>query len=171
LKEKIRIAPGICGKLQFESARGIGRLQFLLLEYSFFKTSEGGSALPVNMPWFLCPVSLVLHIVQSHALVLMRLPCYYVKLRMKTIGLWAIQELSESLLVASLGVAKEYRRLGIGTCILGHVERIAKHSGKKWLEVDVLNKNVAAKRFYAKYGFTFIDSERSRKILRGKKPL
>jgi GNAT superfamily N-acetyltransferase len=171
LKEKIRIASDICGKLQFETVKGIGRLQFLLLEYSFFKTSEGNGALPTNMPWFLCPVSFVLYFVQSHALVLTRLPCYYVKLKMETVGLWAIQELNESLLVASLGVAEEYRRLGIGTCILDHVERIAKHLGKKWLEVDVLNKNVAAKRFYIKYGFTFIDSERSRNILRGKKPL
>jgi GNAT superfamily N-acetyltransferase len=171
LKKKIRTVSDICGKLQFETVRGIGRLQFLLLEYSFFKTSEGNSALPVSMPWFLCPVSFVLHIVKSHALILIRLPCYFVKLKTKVIGLWAIQELHESLLVASLGVAKEYRRLGIGTYILSYIEAIAKRMGKKWLEVDVLKKNIAAQQFYTKYGFTFIPSERAHDIVRGKKPL
>lgn len=171
MNKKIRTASDICGKLQLETVRGIGRLQFLLLEYSFFKASEGDGALPLSLPWFLCPVSFVLHIVKSHALILIRLPCYFVKLKTKIIGLWAIQELHESLLVASLGVAEEYRRLGIGTYILSYAETIASRMGKKWLEVDVLKKNIAAQRFYTKYGFTFIHSERARNILRGKKPL
>jgi GNAT superfamily N-acetyltransferase len=171
LKKEIGPEPNICRKLQFEAAKGIKRLQFLLLEYRFFKDSEEGSALPLNLPWLLSPLSLMLHIVKSRALALLRLPCYFVKLETRTVGLWAIQEHHESLLVASLGVAKEYRRLGIGTCILGCTEAIARHMGKKWLEVDVLRKNILAQRLYTKYGFTFIQNERVRCIMRGKKPL
>jgi GNAT superfamily N-acetyltransferase len=171
LKKEIGPEPDICRKLQFGAAKGIKRLQFLLLEYCFFKDSEEGSAISLNLPWLLSPLSLMLHIVKSRALALLRLPCYFVKLETRTVGLWTIQEHRESLLVASLGVAKEYRRLGIGTCILGCIEAIARHMGKRWLEVDVLRRNIPAQRFYTKYGFTFIQNERVRRIMRGKKPL
>jgi len=68
--------------------------------------------------------------------------------------------------VASLGVKKEYRRLGVGTCILGYIETTAKHMGKRWLETLVLRKNIPAQRLYTKYGFTFIQSERMHCIMR-----
>jgi ribosomal protein S18 acetylase RimI-like enzyme len=161
----------ICRKLRFEVARGIRRLQFLLLEYYFFDDSGEGGALPLSLPLFLFPLSLTLHIVKSRALVLLRVPCYFVKLETKIVGLLAIQEHEESLFVASLAVAVEYRRLGIGTCALGCVEKIARRIGKKWLEVDVLRRNISAQRLYAKYGFTFIENERMRYLVRGKKPL
>jgi ribosomal protein S18 acetylase RimI-like enzyme len=171
LKKEIGAESDICRKLQFEAVRGIKRLQFLLLEYRFFKNSEEGRALPLNLPWPLSPLSLMLHIAKSRALALLKLPCYFVKLEKRIVGLLAIQEHHESLLVASLGVAKGYRRLGIGTCILGYIETIARHMGKRWLEVDVLRKNIPAQRLYTKYGFTFIQSERMFFIMRGKKPL
>lgn len=161
----------MCRKLQFEAVKGIKRFQFLLLEYRFFKDSEDGGALPLSLPWLLSPLSLMVHIVKSRALALFRLPCYFVKLGTKTVGLFAIQECNESLFVASLGVAKDRRRLGIGTCILGYVETIAKRNGKRWLEVDVLKKNIPAQRLYTKYGFTFIQSERMRFVMRGRKPV
>lgn len=168
MKKEIRAEPDICRKLQFEAVGGIKRFQFLLLEYRFFKDSEEGSALPLNLPWPLYPLSLMLHIVKSRALALLKLPCYFVKLETKIVGLLAIQEHHESLLVASLGVAKEYRRLGIGTCILGYIETIARRMGKRWLETLVLRKNIPAQRLYTKYGFTFIQSERMHCIMRKK---
>ncbi len=90
----------------------------------------------------------MLDIVKSRALALLILTCYFVKLETKIVGLWVIQEHRESLLVASLGVAKEYRRLGIGTCILGYIETIAKHMGKRWLETLVLRKNIPVQRLH-----------------------
>jgi len=166
LKREIEAEPNICKKLHFESVSGAKRLQFLLLEYCFFKDSEEGSALPLRLPWLLSPFSLMLYIVKTRALILLRLPCYFVKLETKIVGLLAIQEQHESLRVASLGIAKEYRRLGIGTCILSCIETIAKHMGRRWLEVDVLGKNVPAQRLYAKYGFKLIQSERMLWIMR-----
>jgi len=77
-----------------------------------------------------------------------------------------MQEHHESLFVASLGVAQEYRRLRIGTCILRYIEAIAKHMDKRWLETLVLRKNIPAQRLYKKYGFTFIQSERMHYIMR-----
>jgi ribosomal protein S18 acetylase RimI-like enzyme len=171
LKNEIRTEPDICRKLQFEVARRIRRLQFLLLEYRFFEDNEEGSALPLNLPWPFFPLSLMLPIVKSCALVLVRLPCYFVKIDAKIVGLWAVQEQHESLLVASLGVAKGYRRLGIGTRILVHVEAVARHMGKRWLEVDMLRKNIPAQRLYTKYGFSFIQDGRIHYIMRGRKPL
>jgi len=166
LKKEIGADPDIYRKLQFEAVKGIKRLQFLLLEYRFFKDSEEGSALPLSLPWLLSPLSLMLHVAKTRALALLRLPCYFVKLETEIVGLFAIQERHESLLVASLGVAKDYRRLGIGTCILGYIETIAKHMGKRWLEVGVWKKNTPAKQLYTKYGFTFIQSERMLYIMR-----
>jgi GNAT superfamily N-acetyltransferase len=166
LKKEIGAESDICQKLQFEAVRGIKHLQFLLLEYRFFKESEEGTALPLSLPRFLSPLSLMLHIVKSRALTLLRLPCYFVKLETRIVGLLAIQEHHESLLVASLGVAREYRRLGIGMCILGYIETIAKHMRKRRLETLVLRENIPAQRLYAKYGFTFIKSERMYYIMK-----
>jgi len=171
LKNETGATQDVCGKLQFEAAKGINRLQFLLLEYLFFRDSEGGSALPLSLPRLLFPLSFMLHIFKSHALALLSLPCYFVKLGARIAGLVAIQEHHESMIVASLGIAREFRRLGIGTYILSYVEAIARRMGKRWLEVDVLNKNTPAQRLYTKYGFTFIQSERIHYIMRGKKPL
>jgi ribosomal protein S18 acetylase RimI-like enzyme len=171
LKKDAAPEPVICGRLQFEPAKGIKHLQFLLLEYHFFRGSEGGSALLLDLPWLLSPLSLMVHIVKSRAIILLVIPCYFAKLDTRIVGLMAIQGSHEGLLVASLGVAKEHRRLGIGTCILRYVEVIAGLMGKKWLEVDVLRKNIPALQFYTKYGFTFVQSERTRYIVRGRKLL
>jgi GNAT superfamily N-acetyltransferase len=160
---------GKIGKLQFEAVRGLGRLQFILLEYCFFRDSDEGSALSLSLPWLLSPLSIVVHIAKTRAFSLLRLPCYFVKLETKTVGLLAIQERPESLIVASLGVAKQYRHHGIGTSILGFVETVAKYSGKRLLEVDVYRKNAPARRLYTKCGFTFIQSARMRGMIRGTK--
>jgi len=160
LKKEIEGKPNLFGRLRFETVRGMRHLQFLLLEHSFFKDSEEGSALPLNLPFPLFPFSLMLHIAKTRALDLLKLPCYFVKIETKMVGLFAIQEQNESLVIASLGVAKEYRRRGIGTYILGCIETIARHMGKKRLEVGVWRKNIPAQRLYRKYGFKFTQSER-----------
>jgi len=171
LEKEVGAKSDICRKLRLEAAGGMRRLQFLLLEYRFFKNSEEGSALPLSLPLLLSPLSLMLHIVKSRALVLLRLPCYFIRLESKIVGLLAIQEHRESLFVASLAVTEECRRVGIGSCILGYAEKIARHMGKKWLEVDVLRKNISAQRLYTKCGFKFIDNERMGYLVRGKKAL
>jgi ribosomal protein S18 acetylase RimI-like enzyme len=170
LNREVETERDVCRRLQFEPVRGVERLRFLLVEYRFFKDSEAGDALTVSLPRLLSPLSLMLHIVKTRALTLVGLPCYYVKLGAKTVGLWATQEHHNSLFVASLGIAKEYRRLGLGTFILKRVESVARRMGKRWIEVDVLKKNIPAQRLYTKFGFKFKD-ERMYGMMRGKKPL
>ncbi len=108
----------------------------------------------------------MVYIVETRALALLRLRCYFVRLETRIVGLFAIKESHGSLLLVSLGVAKKYRRLGIGTCILRYAEKIAEREGKRWLEVGVLRKNIHAQQFYTKYGFSFIQSERTLCIMR-----
>jgi len=108
------------------------------------------------------------YFVSTLAFALFTLPCYFVKLETKIVGLFAFQEHDESLTIASLAVAKEYRRLGIGTCILSCAETIASRTGKRWLETLVLRKNIPAQRLYTKYGFEFTQSGRIRSIMRKK---
>jgi GNAT superfamily N-acetyltransferase len=166
LKKEVEAEADICWKLRLEAVGGLRRLQFILLEYRFFKDSEEGGALPLNLPRILTPLSLTLHVVKSRALTLLRLPCFFVILDARVVGLWAIQERQEGLVVASLGVAREYRRLGIGTCILRYVEAVAKRLGKRWLETLVLTRNIPAQRIYSKCGFVFVQVGRTHGIMR-----
>lgn len=172
MKKETRTGPGIHKKLQFELSRGIKRPLLIFIEYRLFKDSEEeGSALAMKLPWLLSPLSLLLHIMESHALTLLKFPCYFAKFDKEIVGVFAFQEYHESLLVASLGVRKQYRRLGIGAFILREIEKTARHTHRKRLEVDVLRKNVPARRLYAKSGFTFLQHNRKRSIMRGKKVL
>jgi GNAT superfamily N-acetyltransferase len=137
-----------------------------------FKDSENeGSALELKLPWLLSPLSLFFHVVESHALTLLKFPCCFARLDKEIVGVFAFQEYHESLLVASLGVRKQYRRLGIGAFILQQIENTARHMHKKRLEVDVLRKNVPARRLYTKSGFTFLQHNMKRSIIRGRKLL
>lgn len=171
LRTEVEATRDICEELRLEAAKRLGRLRFILLEFLFFRDSEEGGALPLSLPWSLSPLSLALHTVKSRALSLLRLPCYFVRLGKETVGLLAMQDQNECLIVASLGVARRYRRLGIGTCILGHVETTARRMGKRILKVDVYGKNTPALRFYTEYGFTLVPSLSTRSMMKGSKPV
>ena len=171
MKKEIGAEPDIFAKLHVEPVRGIKRFRFILLEYYCFRDSEESGDLPRGLPWFPSPLALMVHIVKTRALALLGFPCYFVKLEKEIVGLFAIQEQRESLLVASLGIAKQYRRRGIGTCILGYIETIAERMGKRWLEVDAWRKNIPAQRLYTKYGFTFTQGGGMHSLTRGKKPV
>jgi ribosomal protein S18 acetylase RimI-like enzyme len=94
-----------------------------------------------------------------------------VKLEKETVGVFAYQEYHDSLLVASLGVKKQYRRLGVGELILTQIEKTARLLHKRYLEADVLTKNVPARRLYTRFGFRFLQHGRKRSIIRRSKEL
>ena len=170
MKKRSRARLRIRGELKFELCRGIRRPLFLFDEYSLFKESEKeGSPLAVQLPPFLDPMSFLIHILESHALTLLKLPCYLAKLDGETVGVFAYQKFQESLFVASLGVKKQYRRMGLGTLLLEQMEKAARILHKRSLEVDVRIKNAPAKRLYAGYAFTFIPLDKTR--LRGRRAL
>jgi ribosomal protein S18 acetylase RimI-like enzyme len=93
---------------------------------------------------------------------------YLVRSGKNVVGSVVFHERSDSLLVASLGVAKEYRRLGTATFILGYAERVATSLGKEWLELTVLKANVPAQRLYVKLGFRLWRVRKRSFILRKK---
>ena len=172
MKKRSQTELRILEKLRFELCRGIMRPLFVFIEYRLFKDSEEeGSALALQLPRFLAPLSMLVHIIESHALTLLKLPCYLTKFDGEITGVFAYQEYNESLLVASLGVRKTYRRLGIGSLILKQIEKAARKMRKKYLEVDVLIKNIPAKRLYERTGFKFLRRSKKRSISRGTKVL
>ena len=75
------------------------------------------------------------------------------------------------MIIPSLGVARRYRRLGIGAYILCSVETTAERLGKKTLVVDVFGKNIPALGLYTKYGFTLVPTLSTRSKRRGSKPV
>jgi GNAT superfamily N-acetyltransferase len=170
MKKPSRTELRIQEKLQSELCSGIKRPLFVFIEYRLFKDSEEeGSALALQLPQFLTPFSMLIHIIESHALTLLKLPCYLAKFDGEIVGVFAYQEYHESLLVASLGVRKQYRRMGMGMCLLKQMEKVARSMHKKYVEVDVLTKNVPAMRLYARSAFTFLQLDKKR--LRGRKQL
>lgn len=61
----------------------------------------------------------------------------------------------ETFYVKDMGIDKEYRRLGIGTTLLKHVEQIAKEKfGLKKLMIGVICGNDGAEKLYRRLGFT-----------------
>jgi ribosomal protein S18 acetylase RimI-like enzyme len=82
------------------------------------------------------------------------------------IGVVVFREKPGSLLVASLGVAKEYRRLGVATYVLRRAEKLAIQLGKQWLELTVLKGNTPAQRLYVKSGFSAVKEKRMSFIMK-----
>jgi GNAT superfamily N-acetyltransferase len=172
LKKEVEGRRSVHGMLRFELARGIKRPMFILTEYWFFREGEArAGALVIKLPWPLCPLSMMIHVLESHALALLEVPCYYVNLGKKTVGLFAYQESHDVMRVASLAVRSQWRRLGIGGFLLKQIEQTARHMHKQWLEVAVLRKNSPATRLYTGFGFTFQKRSGNRRIMIGRKQL
>ena len=55
--------------------------------------------------------------------------------------------------IAPLAVASDMRGRGIGTKLIGHVERYAREQGYRILSLDVVDTNTGALRLYQKLGF------------------
>ena len=53
-------------------------------------------------------------------------------------------------------VKEEYRRMGVGTLLMGHAIKIAKKRGARMLVLETQSCNVAAINFYLKQGFNLI---------------
>ena len=96
----------------------------------------------------------------SMELILFKARRYFVMLGKNVVGVVAFHEKPDSLLVASLGVAKEYRRLGVATYVLRYAEKLAVRLGKEWLELTVLKRNTPARRLYVKSGFSEVKERR-----------
>ncbi len=79
----------------------------------------------------------------------------------KVVGYIILWDLGESLHIANIAVAEEWRRKGIGTLLIRRAKEIGREKGKQLLSLEVRKSNIAARRLYQKEGF------RPFKILRG----
>ena len=55
--------------------------------------------------------------------------------------------------VHDLAVVNEYRKQGVSQVILDKIEQIAREKGACRITLEVLEKNIAARQAYAKFGF------------------
>jgi len=134
-------------------ARRSEYLSFNLFEFRFFRDSERGAALLFGNHW-LFSMLVVIPYILSMKVILFKARRHFVMLEKNVVGVAAFHEKPDSLLVASLGVAKEYRRLGVATYVLRYAEKLAVRLGKEWLELTVLKGNTPAQRLYVKSGFS-----------------
>lgn len=63
--------------------------------------------------------------------------------------------------ISNLAVAKEYRRLGIGSQLLSRCEQIARDWGYRETQLHVLDSNHSAKQLYSNYGYQIAQIEAS----------
>jgi ribosomal protein S18 acetylase RimI-like enzyme len=139
--------------LSIAPVRRSEHLSFNLLEFRFFRNSERGVALVLGNHWFLSMLVVVPYVL-SMELIFFRARRYLVMLGKNVVGVVVFHEEPDSLLVATLGVAKPYRRLGVATYVLRRAEKLAVQLGKGWLELTVLKGNTPAQRLYVKSGFS-----------------
>jgi ribosomal protein S18 acetylase RimI-like enzyme len=145
--------------------RRVDHFYFNLLEFRFFRDSEGGVALPFGDLRFLAHLVIIPYIAAAEV-IFFRAKRYFVKFGENVVGVVAFRQESDSLFIASLGVAEEYRRLGVATFTLHYAGRLAAELGKKWLRLSVVKMNSPAQRLYVKLGFTVMKERRWSFILR-----
>lgn len=131
----------------------IWHLYFNLLEFRIFSDSQEGVAFPFGKPRLLYQLLIIPYALIAE-IIFLEAKRYFIKAGRGVVGLAVFHEKQDSLFISSLGVAKEYRRLGIATYILECAETMAGRLGKKWLELSVLKRNTPAQRLYIKRGFS-----------------
>jgi ribosomal protein S18 acetylase RimI-like enzyme len=91
---------------------------------------------------------------------------YFVKLGGRIVAMFTLSIRHGSIIISSLGVSPEYRRLGIGLFILAEVEKLCRRMKLEWLKLSVLKGNTPARSLYEKFGFTIAAEKKWSFILR-----
>lgn len=153
--------------LRITPAKISEQLFFNLLNFQFFKNSEGGNILFSGGPQLLSPLTVIPYIL-TMKVIFFRGNRYFVKLKEQVVGIFVLREKPEAVYVSSLAVAPEYRGLGIATYILNYANKLAEQLDRKWLELSVLKVNIPALRLYKKLGFAKKEEKKLSFILRKK---
>lgn len=153
--------------LRITPAKRLEHVYFNLLNFRFFRSSEGGNLLFRGSPQLLSPLTVIPYILAME-LILFRGKRYFVKLKEKVVGIFVLREKPQALYIESLAVAPECRRLMIAIYMLNYANNLAKRLGKKWLELSVLKVNIPALRLYSQIGFTEKEEKKWAFILRKK---
>ncbi len=139
--------------LRFVRVNRSEHFHFNALELDFFINSEGGAAMPFGQANILSRLFVIPYVLIAEAIFL-RTERLYIILENHIVGLLALRNEPECLVVTSLAIRREYRRLGIATCALRLAENIAVRLGKKELKLSVLKRNKPAQYLYIKMGFS-----------------
>lgn len=147
----------------------VGKRQLLtlsFLQFRFFWDSENGTAIIFGrnprwlVPFIAIPYTLGWAIYNHGA------RGFFVKLEEQIVAVFTLSMKHESMIISSLGVSPECRRLGIGLFILDEVEKLCRRMNVEWLKLSVLKGNTPARSLYEKFGFTIATEKRWSFILR-----
>jgi len=158
------ISKNIQRHLRVEPVKKSAHLLFNLLEFTFFNSSENGSAMPFGNSGLLAFLIVAPYVLFCEV-IFFRRKRLFVKLKNHVAGTLVVHEESNALYVKSLAVAPGFRRLGVATFILTYVERSAKIIGKKSIELSVLKSNFPAQRLYRRFGFAQKEEKRRSFVL------
>jgi len=143
-------------------------LLFNLCNYLYFRVSEKGSAIMIIGESKLLTLLIAVPYILGSELAFFRENRYFVKLNKQIAAVFVLREEPDAIYIASLAVAPDYRRLGLGTFMVGFSEKVAYKLGKKWVELTVLKENKIARELYKKLGF-FENHEKRRSLVLRKK--
>ena len=156
----------ISKKLRIESASKRQFLTLSFLQFRFFWDSENGTAIIFRrnprwlVPFITIPYTLGWAVYNHGA------RGYFVKLGEQIVAVFTLSMKHESMIISSLGVSPEYRRLGVGLFILAEVEKLCRKMNVEWLELSVLKGNMPARRLYERFGFFVVREKRWSYILK-----
>lgn len=133
-------------------------LLFNFLEFRFFRNSERGNAIVFGNPRPLMFLVAIPYILIAEVM-FFRSKRFFVKVDAQIAGVFVVRQRQDKLVISSLAVAPECRRLGLATFMLDYASGVAARLGEKSLELSVLKRNISAQRLYVKFGFA-VEKER-----------
>jgi ribosomal protein S18 acetylase RimI-like enzyme len=142
----------ISNSLRIERVNKLQLLTFYFLEFRFFWNSENGQAIFFSNPRLLKPLIAIPYMLGSY-LYSYRGKRYFVKLKNQIVANFVLTARHDLLIVSSLGVSPDYRRVGVGFFILKWAEKVCRQMKAEWLELTVLKGNTPAQWLYQKFGF------------------
>jgi len=84
----------------------------------------------------------------------------------KVVGYVSIDIRKNSIYIADLYIIPKYRKKGIATKFVKHIQNLRKKLNKRYLRVDVRRKDKPAVKLYKKLGFIILESKNINKSWR-----
>lgn len=84
----------------------------------------------------------------------------------KVVGYVSIDIRENSIYIADLYIIPKYRKKGIATKFVKHIQNLRKKLNKRYLRVDVRRKDKPAVKLYKKLGFIILESKNINKSWR-----
>ena len=140
---------------------------FSFLEFRFFWSSPNGKAIPLLLgnPAWLAPLIAVPYMLVALVYNLGGTR-YFIRGENEVAGTVILKVRQDALILQSVAVSPIKRKRGVGFFALVHAEKLAKRMKLRWLELEVLKRNVPAQRLYWKFGFKIYAKRRLALVLR-----